>query len=162
MERSQRWLFALLMLAVVPLEIGCAFLAFETLGEITSMLYFMAVAVNLVFILLAVRRPAAAAVGAFVLALAIIPYQAVLGQRLVRVQAEAAGIVSFAYEEKLESGEFPTGLADYVFHDPGTEAYIQRYAPDDEHGGFVLSYRVGTENTSHSYSPKDGWSYYPD
>jgi hypothetical protein len=162
MERSKRWLLALLMLVLVPLEVACAYLAFETLGEVTSMLYFIAVAVNLLFILLAIRRPGAAAVGAFVLGLVIIPYQAVLGQRLIRVQAEAARIVSYAYEERLESGEFPADLAGYVFHDPGTELYIQNYSLSDEYGGFVLAYRVGTENTSHTYSPKDGWSYYPD
>jgi hypothetical protein len=162
MERSKRWLLALLMLVLVPLEVACAYLAFETLGEVTSMLYFIAVAVNLLFILLAIRRPGAAAVGAFVLGLVIIPYQAVLGQRLIRVQAEAARIVSYAYEERLESGEFPADLAGYAFHDPGTESYIQNYSLSDEYRGFVLAYRVGTENTSHTYSPKDGWSYYPD
>jgi len=162
MERSKRWLLALLMLVLVPLEVACAYLAFETLGEVTSMLYFIAVVVNLLFILLAIRRPDAAAVGAFVLGLVIIPYQAVLGQRLIRVQAEAARIVSYAYEERLESGEFPADLAGYVFHDPGTESYIQNYSLSDEYRGFVLAYRVGTENTSHTYSPKDGWSYYPD
>jgi hypothetical protein len=162
MERPQRWLLALLMLVLVPLEVACAYLAFETLGEVVSGLYFMALAVNLVFILLAIRSPVAAATGAFLLGLVIIPYQAVLGQRLIRVQAEAARIVCYVYEERLESGEFPADLADYVFHDPGTEAYVQNYSLAEDYGGFVLTYRVGTENTSHSYSPKDGWSYYPD
>lgn len=51
---------------------------------------------------------------------------------------------------------------------PQDVVLIKRDAADEEPvgdaggGGFVLFYRVGTENTSHSYAPEYGWGYYPD
>ena len=40
MKKPERWLFALLMLVLVPLEIVCAYLAYETIGEVVSSLLF--------------------------------------------------------------------------------------------------------------------------
>lgn len=162
MKNPERWLFGILMAVLVPLEIGCAYLTFETLGEVTSSLYFLATGANLLFILWAIRSPTAAAVGALILGLLIIPYQLVLGDRLIRVQDEAARIVGYVYEQRLEGGEFPTDLAGYKFHDPAIQPYIQSYRRDKSVGGFSLYYRVGTVTTSHGYTPQHGWSYYPD
>jgi hypothetical protein len=162
MKKVETWLFVLLLGVLVPLEIFCAYLAYETLGQVVSALYFLAVGINLVFILLAVRSRSLAALGVVALALVIIPYQLLLGQRLVRVQAEAARIVSFAYEQKIATGEYPPDLASYTFYDPEMEKYVQDYQVDASLGGFVVFYRVGTETTSHSYSPRYGWGYYPD
>ncbi len=36
------------------------------------------------------------------------------------------------------------------------------YRIDPSYGGFMLSWYVGTPDTSHWYSPKTGWGYYPD
>jgi len=162
MRKPTTQLFILLMLVLVPLEIGCAYLVHETIGEVTSSLYFLAVALNLVFIVAALRYPRAAGLGALALALAIVPYQLVLGDRLLRVQQEASRIVAYAYEERLAAGAYPADLSDYGYHDPAMQKYIQRYAADDSAGGFFLAYRVGTENTSHTYTPENGWGYYPD
>jgi hypothetical protein len=162
MKKTETWLFALLLGTLVPLEVFCAYLAYETIGEVVSVLYFLAVGINLVFILLAVRSRSLAALGVVALALLIIPYQLFLGQRLVRVQAEATRIVSFAYEQKISTGEYPPDLGSYTFHDPEMEKYVQEYRADKSLGGFVVFYRVGTESTSHSYSPRYGWGYYPD
>ena len=162
MKKTETLLFALLMLILIPLEIICAYLAYETIGEIVSIVYFLAVGIYLVFIVISVRYRTVAALGAMVLAFAIIPYQLILGQRLIKVQAEAARIVSYLYEQRLGIGEYPADLSSYEFHDPEMEKYVQNYRVDETRGGFILAYRVGTENTSHTYSPKDGWSYYPD
>jgi hypothetical protein len=162
MRRSETALFISLMAALVPMEILCARAAHETLGEVTSALYFMAVGLNLPFLLLAIRSRAIAALGATVLAVSIIPYQLVLTDRLFRVQAEAARIVSYVYEQRLIRGDYPVDLSDYAFHDPGMAAFIQEYRRDEASGGFYLAYRVGTESTSHTYTPKGGWGYYPD
>lgn len=163
-KKTELLLFVLLMGILVPLEVLCAYLAYETIGEIVSALYFIVLAINLVFIVVAIRYRAAAALGAVVLGLAIIPYQLVLGYRLLRVQAEAASIVAYVYEYKLDTGEYPSDLTDYVFEDPATREYVQDYWADDspDWGGFRLSYRIGTESTSHTYSPQNGWGYYPD
>ncbi len=162
MKKGETLLFGLLMLVLIPLELMCAYLAYETIGEVVSVMYFLAVGINLVFIVLAVRNRTLAALGAVVLGLVIIPYQLVLGQRLLRVQAEAARVVSYVYEQRLATGEYPADLSNYEFHDSAMASYVQNYRPDETRGGFVFAYRVGTETTSHTYSPQDGWSYYAD
>ena len=146
---------------LVPLELFCARLAFETLGEVTSLLYFIALSLNLILVLLAFRNRLLAAVGLILLALAIIPYQLYLGDRLYRVQAEASRIVTYVYEQKIHTGNYPPNLANYRFNDSKMEPFIQSYHGDEEHG-FSLFYRVGTESTSHSYISEIGWGYYPD
>lgn len=110
-------LLALLALVLIVLEIVSARLAYETMGAVASTLYFLAIGINLVFLLVAIRKPTVAAVGMVLLALAIVPYQFALAQRLWRAQTEAARIVTFAYEQKLATGEYPTNLADYRYHD---------------------------------------------
>jgi hypothetical protein len=162
MKKVEILLFVLLMVVIVPLEVACAFLAHETIGEVTSALYFLALGINLLFVLLAVRSRSLAAIGAVILALLIIPYQVMLGQRLLRVQAEAARIVAFAYEHKINSGEYPLDLSGYAFNDQEMKKYVQSYSTDESRGGFVLCYRVGTETASHWYDPDGGWGYYPD
>ena len=162
MRKVEIMLFSLLMGVLVPLEAWCAYRAYETIGELVSGAYFAALALNLAFIVLAVRSRLAAAVAAVALGAAIIPYQLVLCSRLLRVQKEAAGLVAHVYEEKLRTGKYPADLRSYVFRDPRMKPYIQGYELTDDGGGFLLTYRVGTESTSHGYSPKDGWGYYPD
>ncbi len=162
MKRPATLLFVLLMIVLVPLELACAYLAYETFGEITSHLYFFVVAINLAFIALAIGYPRAAALGAVVLGLVIIPFQLVLGYRLVRVQTEASRILGYVYEHRIDTGQYPEDLSDYEFHDSTMKNYIQVYRLDGSYGGFILAYRVGTESTSHTYSPDNGWSYYPD
>ena len=67
LKRPAFHVFALLMLVLVPLELVCAYLAYETIGEISSMLTYFAVGLNLIFIVVALRYPRAAAVGAVLL-----------------------------------------------------------------------------------------------
>jgi uncharacterized protein (DUF58 family) len=155
-------LLASLLVLLIPLEAICARLAFQTIGEIVSTLYFLAIGLNLLFLVLAIRYRTVAALGVILLALAIIPYQLYLGNRLVRVQAEVSRIVTFAYEERVHTSRFPVSLARYEYEDPEMERYIKRYQVVDDGDGFSLFYRVGTENTSHFYTSRSGWGYYPD
>jgi hypothetical protein len=160
--KTENILFALLIAIVIPLELVSAWLAFETLGQIMSTIYYFLITLNLLFILLAFRYRALAALAIVSLALLIIPYQLFLGNRLLQIQAEAASIVSYAYEEQIANGKFPADLSEYEFRNDDIEPYIQKYQPDEGQGGFTLFYRVGTESTSHYYSPAGGWGYYPD
>jgi hypothetical protein len=161
--KTENFLFVLLLALLIPLELLCARLAYETLGEIISAFYFLSIiGLNLLFIILAFRYRAAAALGAVGLALLIIPYQIILGDRLIRVQAEASQIVSYVYEQKIQNGVFPSDLSCYIFHDPTMKTYIQNYQLDEVGKQFKVFYRVGTESTSHWYSSDTGWGYYPD
>jgi hypothetical protein len=161
-NRLEVSLFILLVGILITLEVFCARLAFETLGEVTSLMYYMALSLNLIFVLLALRNRTLAILGIIILALAIIPYQLFLGNRLLRTQAEASRIVTYVYEEKITTGDYPPTLANYKFQDPNVERFIQSYQVKADSSGFSLFYRVGTENTSHSYISQVGWGYYPD
>lgn len=155
-------LIGLVAIVVVALEVVSARLAYETLGAGASTLYGLATAINLPFILLAFRRRLLAIAGIVLLALVIVPYQFVLAERLWRVQTEAARIVAYAYETRVSASAYPTSLADYSFYDSTTEPFVKEYGLDAAAGGFILCYSVGTESTSHCYSPKNGWTYYAD
>lgn len=102
------------------------------------------------------------AVTCVVLAAAIIPYQLMLAKRLIDVQAEATRIVAFAYRAKADTGGFPADLSGYSFANPEVARFVQEYDRYRNTDGFQLLYRVGTESTSHWYSSKTGWGYYPD
>ena len=89
---------------------------------------------------------------ALLLGLAIVPYQLVLVRRHSLVRAEAAQIVTYAYETKVSTGAYPASLDGYAFNRPATRKYIQGYHVGEHYGGFQVMYRVGTESTSHWYS----------
>ena len=160
---AESGLLVLLLLVVVPVELICAKAAYETLGEVASVFYWIVVVGgNVLVVGLAVGSRYVAGTLALLVGLAIIPYQVVLMDRLSCVQAEAARIVAYAYETKLRTGVYPADLSEYTYAQPRMREYIQRYQMGLHHGGFELMYRVGTETTSHWYSPREGWMYYPD
>ena len=162
MKKNETLLFILLIAVLVPLEVLSAYLAYETLGEIMQGIYFLAIGLNLLLIILAVYSRSLAAIGVVILALLLVPYQLTLGYRFIEVQTEVAAIVSHAYEQKIDTGEFPEDLTKYRYQNPDMEMYIQNYRLNEERGGFTVIYRVGTESTSHWFSSNDGWGYYPD
>jgi hypothetical protein len=152
---------AALLAVLIPLEVHCAKLAHDTLGEVASGLWFLAVAFNLIpIVLLLLRRRAAALAAALLIGALLVPYQLVLERRLILLQEETAGIVSWVYREKLRTGDYPPDLSRYRFLQPELRRYIQEYRVGRDFSGFTLVYYVGTPSTSHWYS--DGWFYYPD
>jgi len=157
-------LFWLLLAALAVGEIACARLAYWTIGEIASgaMLFAVIVGNVMVIALALVGLPRAAAVAAVVLGLLVIPFQLYLGHRLLSVQKEADAIVAWAQEQKLKTGRYPADLSDYPWRNPSAKTFIQDYSARDNGTTFHLSFFVGTEDTSHWYTPSGGWSYYPD
>ena len=154
----------LLIVALAAGEIACARLAYWTICEITSGVILFAVIIgNVMIIALAlVRLPRTAAVSAGVLALLVIPYQLYLGHRLLSVQKEADSIVTCAQEQKLKTGRYPADLSGYPWRNPSAKPFIEYDSATDNGTSFLLLFFVGTESTSHFYSPGDGWNYYPD
>jgi hypothetical protein len=156
-----RLLYSLLLVIFVSLEIISAFLAFQTLGEVFRALYFAAIGLNVIFIVLAFRHPNAALIGVIALALLIVPYQFWLTVRLWQLQNEAAAIVTYVYEDKVENGEYPATLTDYPFRNEALAPHF-RYRTDLPDCAFYVDYYVGSPTTSHSYCASQGWGYYPD
>lgn len=156
-----RAIFLILLCVLVALELISAALAFETLGEVFRTYYLAAIALNILFVFLAFRYLRVATAGAVVLALLIIPYQFWLGFRLWQLQNEAAAIVTYVYEQRLATEEYPAALDGYSFSNASLASHF-RYQVDASDCEFRIDYHVGTSNTSHSYCPAFGWSYYPD
>lgn len=155
--------FAALLAVAVVAEFAGASLAYHTIGAVTSSLLFLAVGLNLVPIILHVARKSSLAVlAALALFVAIVPYQGLLGYRLLALGEEAGKIVSCVYDVRLHTGEYPADLSAYSFHDTNLRPFFQEYRRDAELGGFGLYWYIGTPSTSHSYTPRQGWGYYPD
>lgn len=153
--------FVITLTTAILLERFCAELAFHTIGEVVSGLYYFATWPNIIPILLysvEFRKTALAIILA--IALLIIPYNLFLGYRFIQLQKETKAIVEYVYEMKAQTGSYPKDLSGYEFKNPHLEKHIQRY--DIRGNEFTLSYYVGTTGTSHWYDSKDGWHYYPD
>ncbi len=152
--------FLLLLIILIPLEIMSGFLAYETIGAIVSAIYFATIiTVNLIAAIIAFRFRTLAMMIIIVTAVAIIPYQIALGQRMMNLERETTYIVTYAYEKKLQNGAFPKDLSGYTFQNPEISKFISYSAKPDR---FRVEYFVGTPTTSHSYDSQIGWSYYPD
>lgn len=160
-SRSERALALLLLAVLVPLEILAGLLAYETLGDLDSAFLLMLISLNLPIALLAYWRPLAAGICAVILGLLLIPEQVILGVRLVEVQREVTSIVGYVYQVRAATGSFPEDLDGYEPLDDSNLQYIQDYRLR-ENGDFIVSYFVGTRNTSHWYLSSSGWGYYPD
>jgi hypothetical protein len=147
---------------LVPVEIACAFLAYWTISEVTMLLYlFVVTTANLGLLVIAIWSRPLAFFGGIVLGLLIIPYQLALGRRLLQLDSETRRIVAFLNEQKERTGAFPDDLSSYTFQDHATQTYVT-YRPSPNQNEFELFYYVGTPNTSHLFSSRRGWSYYPD
>lgn len=159
---THKRLLGLLLVAVLgALEVGAAVLAYSTLGWLESFLFFVALLLNVPILLLVLWRPLPGAVVALGLFLVLVPFQMVLGARLLGLQQEADEIVAFAYEHRLRTGEFAADLASYEASRPELMRFIH-YGLESRRGGFQLSYSVGSPATSHVFSPKTGWFYVDD
>lgn len=149
--------------SLVVIEVVCAKLAFETLAEITSTLYFFLIAINIIPILLIIfKKQRHLAIGIIlVIGFIIVPYQFYLGNKLVSLKEEAANITAYLYEQKIANNLYPEDISGYPFTFPELKKnfnYNQEPASQ-----FTLYYYVGTENTSHFYkSDTKKWDYYPD
>jgi hypothetical protein len=152
--------------SLVVLEIFCGKLAYETIGEIDSAVYFLIVAINLIPILLLIlNKQKQLAIGIILLiGVAIVPYQLYLGNKLLALKEEAANITAYLYEQKIDNNIYPNDLSGYVFAFPALKNnfhYSDKSANDADQ--FDLSYYAGTADTSHFYnSDTKKWSYYTD
>ena len=156
-----RFVFA--YVSILTVTIAGALLAHETIGEIECGLYLVLILLAQIALLIVAQASRRwGLVGALVLAMLVVPYQTYLGVRLLRVRAEAERIVSFAYAHREQTGSFPPSLEAYTFTDPAARPFIQDYKLMPRGEEFILRFRVATGNTSHWYSDKVGWQYYPD
>ena len=154
--------FASLIIALVPLEIVSGFLAYETIGAIVSGIYFLIIAVsNLLAIIVAVRSRKFAAIITITVAMIIIPYQAILGYRLLLIEQEVTHISTYANKQMFRQGAFPNDLSGYKFKHPEASRYIS-YTVKPTQNHFTIYYFVGVSSTSHWYDSQTGWGYYPD
>ncbi len=163
MPRGATISFAALVAVAVAAELAGAWIAYHTIGAVMSQLLFFVAGLNLVPIVLhAARKPYLAVLAVLALFVVIVPYQALLGHRLLVLQDEAGGVVSYLYDARLRTSEYPADLSGYSFRDPSLRPFFQEYRRDADLGGFGLYWYVGTPNSSHSYTPRQGWGYYPD
>ena len=149
--------------SLVVIEIFCGKLAYETLGEITSAVYFLIIAVNIIpVILIILNKQKNISIGIILfLGFMIIPCQFYLGSKLLSLKEEAANLTAYLYEQKISNNDFPKNITGYEFTSPGLKKYFNYTQKADDQ--FALSYYVGTPTTSHFYnSDTKKWGYYPD
>jgi len=154
---------SLAIFSLVVIEIFCAKLAFETLAEITSTLYFFVIAINIVpIVLLLYNKQKHLAIGLILfIGFIIVPYQLYLGDKLLSLKEEAANITAYLYEQKIDNNLYPKDLSGYAFAFPDLKKNFNYNSVSADQ--FTLYYTVGTKSTSHFYnSDTKKWGYYPD
>ncbi len=147
---------------LVPLEIGCVVLCYYTVGESASGIVVVGVFLNLGFLLLfALGGRKVSIVLVVLIAILIIPYQALLGGCWWTLHQESTNIIEYATAQRAQTGKCPSDLSQYRFRYPGTK-WLIRYRENE--GDFSVSYHIGSSNTSHDYNGRSAgrWFYYPD
>ena len=117
---------------------------------------------NVVFIIISIRSRILASLLTFILAMLIIPMQVYLGIKLYRLQVEAARVVTYAYEYKINNGQFPNNLSEYKFVDPDMKNFISLLLAGESKDVLVVNYWVISTDIGYWYSSESGWNYYPD
>ncbi|MEZ6098795.1 MAG: hypothetical protein R3E01_07485 [Pirellulaceae bacterium] len=149
-----------LLTVVLPIEFCCGLLAFHTIGEIVSAFYRLLLLLNVAFLVafvVGLRRFAFVAI--LLLAFCMIPHQLTLAVRWWCVHNEAVRVAEFAKQTKNETGAFPIDLSAYRFRNTNAKQFISYRGASDS---FLVSYYVGTPNTSHWCDNGKDWEYYPD
>ena len=153
---------ALLFLLAIPVEIFCTYIAYYTDGDLIVGVWSTLILLNFIFIAIAFKYQTVAAILSSALALLLIPEIFCSCVRYIHIQDEAARIVTYAYEYKLETGNFPRDLSGYTFKYPSLKKHISKYEVDPEEGGIFLAYWINNSTAFHWYSSNRGWGYYPD
>ncbi|MEZ5976485.1 MAG: hypothetical protein R3E96_17075 [Planctomycetota bacterium] len=154
------WKPILAVAGLLALEAWCAHMAWYTLGEVMSGLYWMALLIGnlLAAVQLLYSRRFAVQIALF-LGLAIVPWQLWLVYQHQRLRGGRHGRLDLRAGAQYRG--FPGDLHDYKPLHPGLAPHF--YLTDSaEHGGFYLDWYVGARTTKYWYSPADGWRYYPD
>jgi hypothetical protein len=156
-------ILALIMLSAIlwPLDIIAVAAALETKGGV-PMVFLMTtlLVINFIGFLCLLLHFWSSMMVMVILQLMLIWGQISLVFRMHYVKAEAANIVSWAYSEKVKTGNYPKDLSNYVFLHPGYEKYIQDYGSSKD--SFAVLYFITSPNVSHYYGSEKGWGYYPD
>lgn len=159
-EGCARLLLATLVL--IPTEIWCAQSALETQGEVKQAMLWALFWSNVIWGCLAIWSPRAALIALLAVALAIIPYQVFLLDRLTRLNSEMMHLVDARLRLRAEGKPIPTTLDDHMFSNPDVKRFIHGYGVSEDGKDFSISYFVVQSGITHSYSSKTGWFYYPD
>ncbi len=93
-------------------------------------------------------------------AVALLPQQLSLGERLYRLEAEARAIVDYADDELQRTGSPPPNLRGYSFRNPDLESSFRYHV--SRKGGYRFSFWVVQPGISHWYDSTTGWGYYDD
>jgi len=155
-------MFGALMVILISIEILCVLLSYYTAGDVFQEILVLAMLLNILPIVLYVRRSMVlAVVVAMIIGAMIVPLQIVDGIGLMHVREEAAGVVAYVYQIRVQTGSFPRTLAGYRFIHPGS-ASVMHYTFEGDRGSFTVAYRVPGNPSDYWYRPEDGWQYYSD
>ena len=148
---------------LLALELYCAQLAYTNYGWLIEVVVFGLISLNIIPLILLLRKHIKSAVfGFLILALLIIPRQLYLSNLRTEIFNESAGIVNYAYTQKLETGSFPKTIQAYEYINPELKSHIEYSIL--KNNDFQVSYYVGTKTTAHWYRHSVGpnWNFYDD
>jgi hypothetical protein len=157
----RRWTqFLVIMTILIVAEGVAAHLAYFTAGDVESFIIHISIYFNVLFLGMFAAFPRGAYTLMLLLAAAILPGQVSLGSEWRRLDDEANSAIIYLDRYQSQTAGYPRDLSGYPFKHPNLARKIT-YAMDPNQG-YVVSYRTGSSNIRHKYSPNQGWHYYPD
>ena len=155
-------LFVSLTIIFIILELVAMKLSYENYGWFEMCVIFIAIFINILPILFFIfNKKSVAIIILTLLFLLIVPVQLYFTNMRLKLKEEGANIVCYAYQSKLNTGNFPTNISAYKFVYPKLKNHFFYNNKKDK--AFTVSYYVGTTSTSHYYSHERGrWEYYDD
>lgn len=174
--KGQPTLFTVAAAVLIPLEILCCFLSLHTIIGIPMLLVVLLVWANAGVVVFRLSKPHGYQVASWIclalIAALVIPYQCLLGLRLLHLHSEAKQIIHYAYNYKLQYGGFPRDLREYSFRHSRLRSHFVYFGggqddkftypfqddPKYDRGDkFSLRYFVGDRSTGYWYSSRTGW-----
>jgi hypothetical protein len=167
--RRKLFMIGILYAGVIILEVVCANLSYYTLAALGRVGMMLAVGLNF-FVLMFYWRGLrnTALVLAFVIAILVIPYNLLLGQRLLALTEEREHVIAYINHIKEETGLYPANLYEYRYKNWYLSGFFRIYTlqqyPTMEQPfgvGYCPTAR-GECSYGYWYSPAYGWTYSDD
>ncbi len=146
---------------LVSAQLWAAHQAYETIGEVASFGLYTSVVLSNILVVAFLWVSRALAIATLVLfTVLFVPYQVELTAQMTRTHAEVVRIIEYCQTQQEITGAYPVDLLGYQPNDTTVMPFVS-YSTRPSYG-YQVGYNVGTPNTSHTYSPVNGWFYYPD
>lgn len=144
------FLYVLLVLFLVPLEVILMFLSGNVVSFAESGYIILAVLANIIsFALFFFNKKKLSIFLLLLIGILIIPRQLHLNYQYLLLREESSNMINFVYEYRLKNNVYPDDIDDFNFK---YESLKENVTYDKMDNGFQIYFHIGTKTTGHIYN----------